>query len=287
MEQGNQMRKRSLLVVVAVVAGLMSQTGSVEGDTGGLDYVGMGDSYSAGSGISPSDPTASPLCLRSGRDLAHQFAALISPTSFNDVACGAAQTKDFTGSQYWGVGPQLDAVNADTDVITMTIGGNDDGLFIGTIAACASASALTWGFGSPCKSLYGNTFANKIDNIVYPNVRNALLATKAKAPNARIAIIGYLEQLPPGGCWGMGIAWGDVDYVRGIQDRLNNKIRQAAADAGVTFVDMKAVSTGHDSCKSASVRWVEPFLGNNPVPIHPNAAGIAAMAQQAKLALGL
>jgi len=281
------MRKRALVMVGAVIAGLLAHAGPVVADNGTLDYVGMGDSYSAGSGIFPSDPTASPLCLRSERDLAHQMAAAILPTSFNDVACGAAQTKDFYGSQYWGVPAQLDAVNADTDLITMTIGGNDSNLFVGAMAACASASVLTWGFGSPCKSIYGSTFANKITNEVYPAVRAALLATKAKAPSATIAIIGYLEQLPRGGCLGMGIAWGDVDYVRGIQRQLNDAIRRAAAEAGVTFVDMAAVSAGHDSCKSASVRWVEPFLGNSPVPIHPNAAGIAAMALQTRLVLGL
>lgn len=281
------MRRRAVLVVGVVLAGLFAQVSPARADNGPLDYVAMGDSYSAGSGISPSDPTASVLCLRSARDFGNQMKAAINPSSFTDVACGAAQTKDFYGSQYLGVGAQLDAVNADTDLITMTIGGNDDGLFIGTIAACISAAALTWGFGSPCKTIYGNTFANKIDNIVFPNVRQALIATKSKAPNARIAIVGYLQQLPAGGCWGMGIAWGDVDYVRGIQDRLNNKIKQAAAEAGVTFVDMKAASQGHDSCQSSSVRWVEPFLGNSPVPVHPNAAGIAAMVRQTRLVLGL
>ncbi|PYC60918.1 lipase, partial [Streptomyces tateyamensis] len=78
-----------------------------------------------------------------------------------------------------------------TDLVTLTIGGNDSNTFINAILACGSAGAATLGFGHPCQSIYGSSFDNTIDNTTYPAIRNALAAVKAKAPHARVAILGY------------------------------------------------------------------------------------------------
>ena len=44
---------------------------------------------------------------------------------------------------------------------------------------------------------------------------------------------------------------------------------------------MWTASTGRDACKPAGTRWVEPALwGTNYVPVHPNAAGERAYANQ-------
>ena len=79
-----------------------------------------------------------------------------------DVTCGAAQTKDFFGSQYPGVPPQLDALGLRTQLVTMTIGGNDNNTFIGAIAECGAAGLSTLGQGSPCRDTYGDSFATDI-----------------------------------------------------------------------------------------------------------------------------
>ena len=69
-----------------------------------------------------------------------------------DVTCGAAETGDFFASQYYGVAPQLDAVKADTQLVTMTIGGNDSGVFINTIVACGTAGPSTWARAVPART---------------------------------------------------------------------------------------------------------------------------------------
>jgi hypothetical protein len=172
----------------------------------------------------------------------------------------------------------------------MTIGGNDSGVFIGTILSCGSAGLLTLGQGSPCKDRYGSSFEDTIRTTTYPALVRSLEAVRAKAPSARVAILGYPWITPAsGGCFAkLPIARGDIPYVRGIQATLNDAVRRAAAATASTYVDLNAVSEGHDACKPIGVRWVEPVLqGTNPVIVHPNALGESAMATQAMTVLGL
>jgi GDSL-like Lipase/Acylhydrolase family len=254
-----------------------------------LSYVALGDSYSAASGVLPLDLFAPPECLRSVRNYPHVIAA-DTGALLKDVTCGAAETSDFFESQYPGVAPQLDALRESTQLVTMTIGGNDSGVFIDAIVACGSAGLSTLGQGSPCKDRYGSSFEDTINTVTYPSLVNALNAVRAKSPTAQVAILGYPWIMPAsGGCFDkMPVAKGDVPYVRGIQATLNDAIRRAAAATGSTYVDFSAVSDGHDACKPLGVRWIEPVLqGTNPVILHPNALGESEMAAQTMAVLGL
>ncbi|MDQ3788025.1 MAG: SGNH/GDSL hydrolase family protein [Actinomycetota bacterium] len=285
------MPRRLLAAATAAVAALslVTTSSSAQADAGPLDYVALGDSYSAASGVLPPDPTAPLLCLRSTRNYPHVLAATVG-ARLTDVTCGAAETKHFTTSQYPGVAPQVNAIGADTDLITMTIGGNDSGVFISAILACGAAGVLTLGKGSPCKDTYGTKFEDTVRTTTYPALVSALNAVRAKAPGAQVGILGYPWILPPtGGCFDkMPVASGDVPYLRSLQATLNDAVSRAAAATGVTYVDMSAVSDGHDACKPYGVRWIEPVLQTtNPVVVHPNALGEAKMAAQAIAVLGL
>jgi len=252
-------------------------------------YVALGDSYSAASGVLPPDPQARPWCMRSTSNYPHLIAAATG-AALTDVTCGAADTGDYFTPQYQDVPPQLDALRPDTQLVTMTIGGNDSGVFLDSIVACGAAGASTLGQGSPCKDRYGSSFEDTVRTTTYPSLVNALQAVRAAAPDARVAILGYPWILPAsGGCFDkMPVADGDVPYLRSLQTTLNDAVRRAAEATGSTYVDMNAVSEGHDACQPLGVRWVEPVLqGTNPVIVHPNALGEQAMAEQAMTVLGL
>ncbi|MFL6096167.1 MAG: SGNH/GDSL hydrolase family protein [Blastococcus sp.] len=247
-----------------------------------IRYVALGDSYSAASGVLPPDPAASPGCMRSILNYPHDIAAATG-AQLTDVTCGAAQTKDFFESQQPGVAPQLDAVSADTQLVTMTIGGNDSGVFIDSIVECGAAGASTAGQGSPCKDRYGSSFEDTIRTTTYPALVKALQAVRARAPHAKVAILGYPWILPPTvGCFDkMPIAEGDVPYLRSEQATLNDAVKRAAAATGAKYVDMSTVSEGHDACQPIGTRWIEPVLqGTNAVIVHPNALGEQQMAAQ-------
>lgn len=196
---------------------------------GPVRYVALGDSYSAASGVLPPDLTAPPQCLRSTANYPHVIAAATGAV-LTDVTCGGADTGDLLAAQYPGVPPQLDAVTPDADVVTMTIGGNDSGVFIDSITRCGLAGLSTLGQGSPCRDRYGSSFEDTIRTTTYPALVQVLTAVRAQAPDAEIAILGYPSILPPtGGCFGqMPVAVGDVPYLRGVQATLDDAVRRAS-----------------------------------------------------------
>ncbi|HEY5977838.1 MAG TPA: SGNH/GDSL hydrolase family protein [Solirubrobacterales bacterium] len=279
---------RLVLALVGAILALAFASTAAQAATP-LRYVAMGDSYSAASGVLPLDPTAPLQCLRSTRNYPHVIDRRID-TELIDVTCGAAETGHYFEPQYPGVAPQLAAVGVDTQLVTTTIGGNDSGVFIDAILSCGAAGLTTLGQGSPCKDRYGSSFEDTIRNTTYPALVDALGAVRAKAPRARVAILGYPWIMPAtGSCFTkMPVARGDVPYVRGIQATLNDAVRRAALATGSTYVNLNKVSDGHDACQPIGVRWVEPVLqGTNPVIVHPNALGESEMASQAIRVLGL
>jgi lysophospholipase L1-like esterase len=269
----------ALLTATAAATSLVAAGGPSHAAKAPLRYVALGDSYSAASGVLPPDPTT-PQCTRSTSNYPHVIAGRTG-ASLTDVTCGAAETKDYFTSQFPGVAPQLDAVHRRTQLVTMTIGGNDNNTFIGAIAECGAAGLSTLGQGSPCQDRYGSSFTDDIRQKTYPALVSALKAVRAKAPHARVAILGYPWILPKtDGCFDkMPVAKGDVPYLRNLQATLNHAVRRAAAATGATYVNLSRVSEGHDACQPMGVRWVEPVLqGTNPVVVHPNALGEKHMA---------
>ncbi|MFJ7586705.1 hypothetical protein ACIQZO_04755 [Streptomyces sp. NPDC097617] len=86
------------------------------------------------------------------------------------MSCGGARTQDFTSPQFLITPPQANVLSPSTDLVTMTIGGNDDLLFASVVAACVTAAATTLGQGHPCQNLYGSHFDNLIDNSIHPKL---------------------------------------------------------------------------------------------------------------------
>jgi lysophospholipase L1-like esterase len=283
--------RRTLVALAATTAALtvvVSVSAPTQAAKRPLRYVALGDSYSAASGVLPPDPS-SPLCARSTANYPHLIAARTGARLI-DVTCGAAETKDFRQSQYPGVAPQLDALRKGTQLVTMTIGGNDNNTFIGAIVKCGAAGLSTLGQGSPCKDMYGDEFRHAIRHSTYPALVKALKAVHRHSPKARVAILGYPWILPKtDGCFDkMPIAKGDVPYLRNVQTALNNAVRRAAAATSSRYVDFSTVSEGHDACQPTGVRWIEPVLqGTNPVVVHPNALGERHMAKRTMKVLHL
>ncbi|MFD4630860.1 SGNH/GDSL hydrolase family protein [Streptomyces sp. NPDC058284] len=284
--------RRTVAVLAAVtgIAALGLGAGPAAADTAEpLRYVALGDSYSAGSGVLPLDAEAPLQCARTSRNYPHLLAASLG-ARLTDVTCGGAQTKHFTTSQYPGVAPQFDALKSDTQLVTLTIGGNDNNTFISSILACGSAGILSGGKGSPCKDHYGDSFKDQVESKTYPAIKASLNEIRARSPRAKVAVLGYPWITParsvPGCFAKMPIAEGDVPYLRDLEATLNGVAQRAAAETGATFVDMAAASDAHDACRPAGQRWIEPVLfGTNFVPVHPNAAGEAGMAEQTTEAL--
>jgi lysophospholipase L1-like esterase len=250
-------------------------------------YVAMGDSYSA-TGLAPLDPgPAGSECGRSDATYSHLVAKELKVRSFHDVACSGADTADFFGAQHADTPRQLDGLRPSTRLVTMTIGGNDQNVFGGLITACAIASTaernLTGSIsGDPCRREFGSDFRDKIQDFTLPNLVRALKAVHKRAPKATVAILGYPQILPAQGaasCYSsIPVSLGDVPYLNRTQRTLNRAVERAARRTGSVYVDTSRISAGHDACQPVGTRWIEPLIGAQSTPMHPNVAGHQAMA---------
>ncbi|RSN66706.1 GDSL family lipase [Streptomyces sp. WAC 04229] len=235
-------------------------------------YAALGDSFSSGLGI-PTQTDAT--CGRSDHNYPTLVASAVGASSATDVTCAGATTRHITGSQD-GIAPQIDAVRADTAVVTLGIGGNDLDL-AGTIKRCVLLAYLSPN-GAPCKTSYTLGGTDEIGsriNATAPKVAAGLQAIRAKAPQARILLVGYPALVPDDGtaCRStIPLATGDFPWLRDKTRQLNSVLSQVAAAGGATFVDTYTPSVGHDACKPAGVRWIEPTDTAAAAGFHPNAA---------------
>lgn len=246
--------------------------------------VALGDSYTAGA-LLPSDLAASPLgCLRSTRAYPERVAAALG-ASLTDEACASAGVTDMTAAQQTNLGTnasQLNALAPGDSLVVLTLGGDDLG-FMNVLDKCMELS-FTDPWGSPCQAHYTRGDSDQLAAAVRaegPRIAAVLAAIAARAPQARIVLVGYPDLFPlSGGCWpAVPITSGDVAYLRGVELQLNAVLAANAQAAGATFADTYTPTIGHDFCQPEKIRDVEGLLpGSWVLPFHPNARGQAAIA---------
>ncbi|MGH3852752.1 MAG: SGNH/GDSL hydrolase family protein [Pseudonocardiaceae bacterium] len=247
-------------------------------------YVALGDSYASGPWIPK--PRVDPAgCLRSTRNYPALLAAALRIRDYTDVTCGGARTSNMTAAQPVWLGPnppQFDALRPDTDLVTLTIGGND--INIGELWVTCARLGATDPFGDPCTR---QATADGIDRYARliaaaaPKVARVLDSIRARSPRATVLLVGYLRLLPPAlGCFSLfPIALGDVPYVDGIERQLTTMLADQAVKHGAVFVDSYAASLGHDACQPRGLKWVEGTRPTSPAyPDHPNALGMQEVA---------
>lgn len=247
-------------------------------------YAALGDSFAAGPFILPQDPRP-PGCARSTRNYPALLAASLNVAEFTDVTCSMARIDHMTSAQSVPLGsnpPQFDALRPDTDLVTVTISGNDIG-FTNIIVTCGRLS-VTDPQGEPCRQAAttdGTDIYHQRIAAAEPKLAAVLSGIRERSPDALVVLVGYLRILPPqGGCWPLvPIARGDVAYLDGVQQQLNAMMARQAAAHGALFVDAYAHSLGHDICQPPGVRWVEGMLPTSVTwPAHPNVLGMRAAA---------
>lgn len=282
------MARAVVALALALVLGL-GGTGLVAAPAGEeLDYVALGDSYTSGPSI-PDQVGDRPGCARSDRNYPQVVAAALGAT-LTDVSCSGATTTDLVSPQAVAGGvnePQLDAIDAGTDMVTVGIGGNDIG-FAEIVVACISLTPL----GQPCQDRFATPDGDEISRRIAataPLVGAVLAEVRRRAPSADVYAVGYPAILPDHGlgCWPlMPFAFADVAYLSGRQRELNAMIAAQAEANGAVYVDAYAASIGHDACTLAGTRWVEGFVPLAPAaPVHPNAAGMQGTAEAVRAAI--
>jgi lysophospholipase L1-like esterase len=245
-----------------------------------IDYVALGDSYSAGPLVTTvrSDPSE---CGRSTDNYPAFLADWLDVRSYRDVTCSGASTEDLTGRQdLYGVRrvpPQLDALSAETDLVTVGLGGNDFGIF-SALSGCARQAGQT---GSSCA--VDHDALERDAGRVEARLARGLERVARQATEADVYVIGYPRVLPERGtCRQAGLAADAVAATTRVQQRLNASLAGAADAAGATYVDLWDASTGHDICAGPDA-WVNgtEVLPGEAAPFHPFLAGMRGVAVEA------
>jgi len=292
------------LALGTAAAGVGSPALAAPGDpTDGLDYVALGDSYASGYGLDSYGVTVG--CARSDDNYPHQIAAALG-LDLTDVTCSGATTAhilDTAQTTDDGIShpPQLSALSADTDIVTVTIGGNDLG-FASIAATCAAMgdagpTVMTFLDASPllnCKSYFapdGGTdlLATLVDTTVESALRATLQAIQTAAPNAKVFLVAYPALTPradaiPAGtpCFepvaeleGFSLTLHsdaypftsvDVAYLHEVQGKLDDMMNTVADEEGVTFVPMFAATSALTRCANPTGAYVAGVGASDAMP---------------------
>ncbi|GAA2499928.1 SGNH/GDSL hydrolase family protein [Winogradskya humida] len=246
--------KRLVPVLVAAII-LLIPTAAHAAAPADWDYVALGDSYSSGVGA----PGQSGTCLRSSNAYPGLWAAANDPATYKSVACSGATTDDLRSSQ-------LSALTAATDLVSVTIGGNDVG-FAPTIITCTLVG------DSACAAKVDESLEYLRDEM--PAKFTATYAEiRAKAPNATVVVLGYpiLFDEAAASCGFAGMSIPKRKSINKGARELNAAIRAYAQAAGFTWSDVTDEFAGHGICGASP--WLHGLTVLPPTnSFHPTANG--------------
>lgn len=243
----------------------------------GPEYVAIGDSYTAGGRIGSFQPGGTD-CLRSSRNYPSLVAADLG-YALRDVSCYGASTKDVLEGDTTGIPAQVDALSNKTKQVTVSIGGNDLGIFSSMFLTCVRTSQPR-SPGAPCQQQFEDKLAAKMVQ-VSERVGAVLDEVRKRAPQAAVLVVNYLRLMPQvSSCSLTPFADRDVFWFASVERRLSDAVTTAAKQRDLDVVDAHKLSENHDICSGRDA-WV-----NGPRPenldgllFHPNGAGERALAK--------
>ncbi|WP_033346340.1 SGNH/GDSL hydrolase family protein [Catenuloplanes japonicus] len=250
--------RKGLSVLAAVAIALLAGSPAHAAPITTGEYVALGDSYASGVGAFPYDP-ASGDCRQSPVSYPRTWAKNHPTVAFQDKTCSGAKIADVRANQ-------LGALSDATTLVTLTVGGNDDG-FTGTVTACLTGTEADCKFATDLGAYYARTQLVEDLVVLYDEI-------KGRAPHARIVVLGYPRVVDEGtaSCGALSPTAANRKQLSHNADHLAEGTRDATVRSGVTFVDMRLPFAGHEACTP------EPFInGVDPAHIteifHPNAYG--------------
>lgn len=242
-------RTTALAVGLAVLALLLAAAAAIADS-----YVALGDSYSSGVGTKSFYEST---CKRSEYAYPRLIARDRAGTSLTFRACSGATTSSLTAEQ-------LGSLSSATNIVTVTIGGNDAG-FASIVTQCA----LPWPWSCESELTAAEAF---IRGTLPGRLDSTYAAIRRGAPNATVVVLGYPRLFMGVDC-NAGTFFSSTEMTRMnlLADQLSSVTQARATAAGFTFKSAIAPFTGHAVCSSSE--WINGL--SNPVEesFHPNRAG--------------
>lgn len=244
---------RATLAAVAATLSALAFVPAAAADQSWRDYVALGDSHPAGIGAG-GYVQDSRGCLRSEKmTYAHHIASERQGTLIN-AACSGATTEE--------IAPQMAFLNGGTDLVTVQVGGNDAG-FSSVLGTCKTRG------DADCDAALGAAVAF-VRNELGPRLDGTYQEVRAKAPNARVVVVGYPRLFELGSC-ANEMSEHKRSGLNAAVDQLTEVTANRAAAAGFTFVDTRGVFAGHGVCGAQP--WVHGLRDQLVESYHPTADG--------------
>lgn len=229
---------------MVVLLGLLTTFAGVSLAAAPSQYVAMGSSYAAGPGILPEVPGSPPSCARSVHNYAHVLAEKRG-LSLVDVTCSGATTVDILRGGQFSLPPQLDAVTSQTELVTVTIGGNDVFFMANLLALSCDHSVMATCNVRPDEEVAAH-FAGLADSL-----RQVVAGVRQRSPKARVVLVNYFTVLPAQGtCARARLTNEQADDMRVVARRLADTTRKIAGETGAGLLDVAQLSQLHDACSS-------------------------------------
>jgi GDSL-like lipase/acylhydrolase family protein len=252
---------------------------------GGMKYLALGDSFASGEGAFNYElgtDEEENKCHLSRNSYPYLINDVFPNESFHSVACSAAKIVNITGgngirsrergedfedplkdNQYdpesvpgnnslgdWipGYKAQVEFVKDEDDkpnVITISVVGNDIG-FSDKIKRCLEPDT--------CFATYEDRYevAVEINSRFYTLANTFKRLKNVASPDAKIYVVGYPQIAHPEGACGTNVRLNraELEFANLLASHLNTMISQAAANAGVRYVDAESAFAGHRFCEA-------------------------------------
>ncbi len=234
----------------------------------------------AGPGIRPRAPGAPWGSGRSARNYPHLVAERLN-LDLVDVTFSGATTAHVLTDHQRGAPPQIAALDGSESLVTVTIGGNDVGyvplLMAASLPRLARRVPL---LGGRISELLDRDSRDRALAAAFDSLCAVGTALRRRAGGARILFVDYLTILPPAGTPAPPLSEADADLGRHVAATLERVTADAAAATGCDVVRAGAASRQHHAW-SAEPWTVKPGvpLPGRPAPLHPNGAGMRAVAE--------
>jgi lysophospholipase L1-like esterase len=239
------------LIVSALAGGMVA--GASPAQAAPVDYVALGDSYSSGVGT----PGASGSCLRSPQGYPQLWVDTHEVSSFADATCSGAKTADVRADQ-------ISSLSSETDLVTITIGGNDVG-FADTMLTCTLGTTKSCLEAVDDAREYAETTLPGDLDVTYAAIRD-------QAPAAQVHVLGYPRLFAEGACPG-GLTLAKRQAINDAADELASIIAERVAAAGFSYVDVRRHFAGHGVCTATA--WINAFTLTVD-SYHPNTDGYSS-----------
>ncbi len=173
-------------------------------------------------------------CGRSDRSYPNLIAAQLELT-LTDVSCGAATIPNVVDTAQGAHPPQIQSLTATTDLVTVTVGGNDIA-YNGTALACSD----------PANECAAPADLDTRVAATGPDLVAMLDLIRSAAPEAVVVFVTYPREIPEVNCPELSLSETERALVADMGARLQQVFLDVAEQTGVVLVDLHPTALGHE-----------------------------------------